>query len=83
MSKQDQFRFVSLLALELQNGDIVLPSLPDVVMKIRQMLESETAGFDQVSQAVSLDPVLVSLGLLQSRQCKSGITGNRHQPTGP
>lgn len=60
MSKQDQFRFVSLLALELQNGDIVLPSLPDVVMKIRQMLESETAGFNQVSQAVSLDPVLVS-----------------------
>ncbi|HNP34410.1 MAG TPA: HDOD domain-containing protein [Woeseiaceae bacterium] len=60
MSKQDKFRFVSLLALELQNGDIVLPSLPDVVMKIRRMLESNAAGFEQVSQAVSLDPVLVS-----------------------
>jgi HD-like signal output (HDOD) protein len=60
MSKEDQFRFVSLLALELQNGDIALPSLPDVVMKIRQMLESAAADFEQISQAVSVDPVLVS-----------------------
>lgn len=60
MSKEDRFRFVSLLALELQNGDIVLPSLPDVVVKIRRMLESKSADFDKISQAVSLDPVLVS-----------------------
>lgn len=60
MSKEDQFRFVSLLALELENGDIMLPSLPDVVLKIRKMLESDTADFDQVSQAVSVDAVLVS-----------------------
>ncbi len=60
MSKEEQFRFVSLLALELENGDIALPSLPDVVLKIRRMLESNTADFDQVSRAVSVDPVLVS-----------------------
>ena len=60
MSKEDQFRFVSLLALELENGDIALPSLPDVVIKIRNMLESDNADFDQISQAVSVDPVLVS-----------------------
>lgn len=60
MSREDQFRFVSLLALELENGDIVLPSLPDVVLKIRRMLESESADFDKISQAVSVDPVLVS-----------------------
>ncbi len=60
MSKEEQFRFVSLLALELENGDIQLPSLPDVVLKIRRMLESSTADFDQVSRAVSVDPVLVS-----------------------
>lgn len=60
MSREDRFRFVSLLALELENNDIELPSLPDVVMKIRKMLESDSADFDKVSQAVSLDPVLVS-----------------------
>ena len=60
MDKGDQFRFVSLLALELDNGDVTLPSLPDVVTKIRGMLEKEDCDFEQVSQAVSIDPVLVS-----------------------
>lgn len=56
----DQFRFINLLALELNNGDISLPSLPDVVIKIRNMLENDSCDFDQVSKAVSVDPVLVS-----------------------
>ncbi|NNC76735.1 MAG: HDOD domain-containing protein [Woeseiaceae bacterium] len=60
MSKEEQFRFVSLLALELENNDIALPSLPDVVIKIRRALEGESTDFSQISQAVSVDPVLVS-----------------------
>lgn len=60
MENSDQFRFVSLLALELENGDISLPSLPDVVLKIRKMLESDSSDFERVSQAISVDPVLVS-----------------------
>jgi len=60
LENNDQFRFVSLLALELENGDISLPSLPDVVLKIRKMLERDNCDFDRVSQAVSVDPVLVS-----------------------
>lgn len=60
MDKSDQFRFVSLLALELDNGDISLPSLPDVVMKIRNMLQRDDCDFGRISQAVSIDPVLVS-----------------------
>lgn len=56
----DEFRFVSLLALELDNGDITLPSLPDVVLKIRRLLEDENSDFDQISRAVSMDPALVS-----------------------
>lgn len=56
----DEFRFVSLLALELDNGDIFLPSLPDVVIKIRGLLEKDTCDFGVISQAISVDPVLVS-----------------------
>ena len=56
----EEFRFVSLLALELENGDISLPSLPDVVMKIRRLLQDENSDFEQISRAVSLDPALVS-----------------------
>lgn len=58
--KADEFRFVSLLALELDNGDISLPSLPDVVLKIRSLLEREDCDFAMVGHAISVDPVLVS-----------------------
>lgn len=60
MDQNEHFRFVSLLGLELENGDIRLPSLPDVVLKIRKMLESDACDFERISQAVSVDPVLVS-----------------------
>jgi len=60
MEKTDEFRFVSLLALELDNGDIFLPSLPDVVLKIRGLLERDNCDFATISQAISVDPVLVS-----------------------
>ena len=60
MGQCDKFRFVSLLALELDNGDITLPSLPDVVLKIRKMLEDDDVDFERVSKAISIDPVLVS-----------------------
>lgn len=56
----EEFRFVSLLALELDNNDISLPSLPDVVLKIRRMLEDENTDFERLSNAISMDPVLVS-----------------------
>jgi len=60
VANSDEFRFVSLLALELENGDISLPSLPDVVLKIRKLLESDNCTFELISQAVSVDPALVS-----------------------
>lgn len=60
MQNSDQFRFLSLLALELENGDIYLPSLPEIVLKIRKVLESDNCDFERVSQAVTIDPVLVS-----------------------
>ncbi len=60
MDNKDHFRFVSLLALELDNGDISLPSLPDVVIRIRDMLERDDVDFDKASHAISVDPVLVS-----------------------
>lgn len=60
LQDNDEFRFVSLLALELDNGDIFLPSLPDVVLKIRGLLEKDNCDFGVISQAISVDPVLVS-----------------------
>lgn len=60
MSAQADFRFVTQLAEELNAGEISLPSLPDVVIKLRNLLEQEACDFDRVSRVVQVDPVLVS-----------------------
>ena len=60
MQDREAMRFVNLLARELDSGSVRLPSLPDVVVKIRKLLEEQTADFDQVARAVSADPVLAS-----------------------
>ena len=64
MKQSDEFQFVALLGKELSAGGISLPSLPDVVLKIRALLERQECDFKQVSQAVRSDPVLVSRLLL-------------------
>ena len=74
---EEQFRFVNLLALELTNGDISLPSLPDVVIKIRNMLEKDDVDFGKISDAVSVDPVLVSKLFLYANSAlynRAGVT---------
>ena len=60
MRNNEQYEFVEQLARDLSSGDISLPSLPDVVIKIRKLLEQESCDFAQVSKVVSADPVLVS-----------------------
>lgn len=60
MSEQEAMKFVSQLAHELGNGSVRLPSLPDVVIKIRKLLEEQTCDFDRVAKVVSADPMLVS-----------------------
>jgi len=73
----EQFRFINLLALELNQGDISLPSLPDVVIKIRNMLENDASDFDMISQAVAVDPVLVSKLFLYANSAlynRAGVT---------
>lgn len=74
MNASEDFRFVTQLAEELNAGDISLPSLPDVVIKLRKMLEHEACDFGQVSRVVQVDAVLVSrlLALANSAYHNSG-----------
>ena len=50
MSNEQQFEFVQQLARELAAGDISLPSLPDVVVKISNLLEEESCDYGQLSK---------------------------------
>lgn len=60
MSSKEYFQLVSDFARELTKGDISLPSFPEVVLRIRKLLEKDDVLIEQVSGAVSTDPVLVS-----------------------
>lgn len=60
MSDQEAMKFVTELAHELSSGKVRLPSLPDVVIRIRKLLGEESCDFDRVANVVSADPILVS-----------------------
>ncbi len=60
MTNQAEFEFVQMLGKDVETGNISLPSLPAVVLKIRNMLEEESCDFEKISKIVSVDTALVS-----------------------
>ena len=75
MTDEQAMSFVSRLAHELGSGSVRLPSLPDVVVKIRKLLEQQTCDFDRVAQVVSADPMLVSRLLVFANSAAYNPTG--------
>jgi len=54
------FRFVQLLAHEVSNGKIDLPSFPDIVMRVRQVLADDDVRPEQIVRVVSTEPALAA-----------------------
>jgi HD-like signal output (HDOD) protein len=52
------FRFVQSLAQELSTGKVDLPSFPDIVIRVRQVLADEDVRPDQIVRVVSTEPAL-------------------------
>lgn len=77
MSDEHAMRFVTQLARELSAGSVKLPSLPDVVLKIRKLLEEENCDFGRVAQAIGTDPMLVSRLLVFANSTAFNPTGQR------
>ena len=77
MTNEHGLRFVTQLARELSSGSVKLPSLPDVVLKIRRLLEQEHCDFEQIAQAVSTDAMLVSQLLRFANSAAYNATGER------
>lgn len=75
VADKEAMRFVRELARELGSGSVRLPSLPDVVIKIRKLLEEQNCDFQQVAQVVSADPVLVSRLLMFANSAAYNPTG--------
>jgi HD-like signal output (HDOD) protein len=60
VNETGEFRFVAQLGRDLSDGVVRLPSLPDVVIRIRSLLEQEQCDFERVTEVVRVDPALVS-----------------------
>lgn len=60
---------------DIQSGRILLPTLPEVALQVREALESETAGADAIAMIIATDAAL-SARLLQV--ANSPLYGARH-----
>ncbi len=54
------FEFVRTLAAELSTGRVELPSFPEAVMRVRQVLSEPNSTLDIVVRAVSSEPALAA-----------------------
>ena len=55
-----KLNFVQSLADDLSRGSIELPSFPDVVIRLRQVLEDENSTTAQIVQLLTAEPVLAA-----------------------
>ena len=61
MAKESgKFALVKILAEDLSEGGLELPSFPDIVVKIRRALANENVTTDQIVQIIGADPVLAA-----------------------
>ncbi|HEU4616734.1 MAG TPA: HDOD domain-containing protein [Gammaproteobacteria bacterium] len=56
----EMFAFVQRLATQLSADDIELPSFPDVVIRLRQLLDDERSTTAQIVQLLAAEPALAA-----------------------
>jgi HD-like signal output (HDOD) protein len=56
----EMFAFVQRLATQLSSDDIELPSFPDVVIRLRQLLDDERSTTAQIVQMLAAEPALAA-----------------------
>ncbi|MGI9258051.1 MAG: HDOD domain-containing protein [Gammaproteobacteria bacterium] len=54
------FEFVQILADKLSSGSIELPSFPDAVIRLRQVLSDENSTTEQIAQLLAAEPMLAA-----------------------
>lgn len=60
LAQDHKLNFVQSLAEDLSKGSIELPSFPDVVIRLRQILEDENSTTAQIVQLLTAEPVLAA-----------------------
>ena len=73
--QQLAFEFVTALATELSSGKIELPSFPDVAIRVRRALASDSTGVEQVVRIVGSEPALAARLLKMSNSAALNRSG--------
>jgi HD-like signal output (HDOD) protein len=72
------FAFVQDLAGELNGGKVELPSIPDIVVRVRKVLADELVPTEQVVRVVSSEPALAAQLLRISNSRALNPSGKAH-----
>ncbi|MEO0997016.1 MAG: HDOD domain-containing protein [Pseudomonadota bacterium] len=64
MDSELKFKFVKSLAIDLNRGEIALPSFPDIVVRIRAALDDPDCSGEQLAAIIGTEPVLASRMLI-------------------
>ena len=76
-SDPEAFAFVTELASELSWGNIDLPGMPDVAMRVRRALENENVSTEQIERIVGAEPVLAGRILQIANSAALNVTGSK------
>jgi len=71
------FAFVKALALELSQGRIELPSVPDIVLKMQRALANENVSNETVVKVLSAEPMLASKLLNMANSAALNTSGRK------
>lgn len=71
------FGFVRALAAELSKGQVELPSVPDIVVKLQRTLSDENVNNDTVVRVVGVEPVLAGKLLNMANSAALNTSGRK------
>lgn len=71
------FAFVKMLAVELSQGQVELPSVPDIVMKLQHTLSDENVTNDTVVRVVGAEPMLAGKLLNMANSAALNASGRK------
>lgn len=75
MSSEEKFAFVQRLAIDLNRGEVALPSFPDIVMRVRKALDDPDCDSDNLAAIVGTDAVLASRILMYANSSYYNAAG--------
>lgn len=75
MSSDEKFQFVSRLAIDLNRGDVKLPSFPDIVIRIRSALDDPDCSAERLADLIGTEPTLASRILIYANSAHYNPTG--------